>query len=202
VTDDSPGSRRPGRPRRADADQAIISATLDRIAADGVNGLSLEKVAADAGVAKTTIYRRWPTKEALLLDALASMGEDLPELAGESVRDDLIAMIDAMRRRYQDARTGRIMHQLLGEAHRHPEIARRYKKQVVEIRRQRLREVFRRGMENGELPADLDVELALLLVTAPILVQTILRAPDELPRPGPDVSARIVDAVLDGIAPR
>src|SRR6185437_24526 len=62
--------RKPGRPRSAEADQAILRATLELLAQDGIQGMSLEGVAARAGVSKTTIYRRWANKDALILDAL------------------------------------------------------------------------------------------------------------------------------------
>ena len=73
------------------ADRAIIDAALSLFAEDGVEGLCIEKVAARAGVGKATIYRRWPGKEDLLLDALAALKTPLPEPRGESVRDDLVA---------------------------------------------------------------------------------------------------------------
>src|SRR5437764_1460247 len=84
----------PGRPRSARADEAIIEAVLDLLA-DGTpaESLSIEAVAAKAGVGKATIYRRWANKEALLVDAVASLKGELPRLAGESVRDDLIALL-------------------------------------------------------------------------------------------------------------
>ena len=75
----------PGRPRSARADEAIIEAVLDLLA-DGTpaESLSIEAVAAKAGVGKATIYRRWANKEALLVDAVASLKGELPRLAGES----------------------------------------------------------------------------------------------------------------------
>src|SRR4030095_14956520 len=66
-----PAGPRIGRPRSETAERAIIEATLDLIAADGLSAVSIEGVAAKAGVGKTTIYRRWPNKEALICDAAA-----------------------------------------------------------------------------------------------------------------------------------
>ena len=88
---DDEARRAPGRPRSARADEAIIEAVLDLLA-DGttVEALSIEAVAARAGVGKATIYRRWPNKESLLVDAIACAQGPLPELTGESVRDDLL----------------------------------------------------------------------------------------------------------------
>ena len=71
--------RRPGRPRSERADQAIIDAALSLFAESGPDGLCIERVAARAGVGKATIYRRWPGKEDLLLDAIAALKAPLPD---------------------------------------------------------------------------------------------------------------------------
>ena len=86
----------PGRPRSEQADRAIIDAALSLFAESGPDGLCIEKVAARAGVGKATIYRRWPGKEDLLLDAIAALKTPLPEPRGRSVREDLVALLDAM----------------------------------------------------------------------------------------------------------
>src|SRR5919108_1899012 len=92
------GGRAPGRPRSERAEKAILEATLDLLAEEsGVAGVSMEAVAARAGVGKTTIYRRWPNKEALIVQALASMKAPLPEPAGVSVREDLLAIARALK---------------------------------------------------------------------------------------------------------
>ncbi len=88
--------RRPGRPRSERADQAIIDAALSLFAESGPEGLCIEQVAARAGVGKATIYRRWPGKEDLLLDAIAALKAPLPEPAGRSVREDLVTLLTAM----------------------------------------------------------------------------------------------------------
>src|SRR5438552_17303325 len=89
--------RAPGRPRSERAEKAIIDATLDLLVEEaGVAGLSIEAIAGRAGVGKTTIYRRWPNKEALIIDALASLKRPLPPVPGRSVREDLVVMARAV----------------------------------------------------------------------------------------------------------
>ena len=61
-----------GRPRSTQADRAIVDAVLEEVVAAGIDGMSIEQIASRAGVAKATVYRRWPNKEALLLDAIAA----------------------------------------------------------------------------------------------------------------------------------
>src|SRR5215472_4074548 len=89
-------TRRAGRPRSVQADRAIIEATLEIFAESGAEGLCIEKVAAKAGVGKATIYRRWPGKEELLLDAIAALRSPLPQPQGRSVRADLTALLEAL----------------------------------------------------------------------------------------------------------
>src|SRR5258707_1829056 len=96
--------RRPGRPRSERAEQAILDAALEAIGDCGVDGVSCEDVAARAGVGKATLYRRWPGKEDLLIAAFAALKQPLPQPRGESVRDDLIAMLEVMAEDAEDTR--------------------------------------------------------------------------------------------------
>lgn len=192
-----------GRPRSVQADRAIVDAVLEEVIAVGIDGLSIEQVAARAGVAKATVYRRWPNKEALLLDAVTGVDVELPMLPGTSARDDLVILVDSMRRRIADAvqpgesMASRLYPCMIAEGARHPEIAAKYKQIVVEQRREAVREVIRRGVANGELRRDLDVETMLLLLIAPMLVQLYMwSAGVELPASS---SATYVDGVLDGL---
>src|ERR1700683_4983723 len=85
--------RRPRRPRSEQAEHAIIEATLDLFAEQGFEGVCVEAVAARAGVGKSTIYRRWPNKEELLLAALGALKSPYPEPAGVSARGQLGGML-------------------------------------------------------------------------------------------------------------
>src|SRR5438445_12864139 len=87
----------PGRPRSARADEAVIEALLDLLG-DGMpaEAISIEAVAARAGVGKATIYRRWSNKEALLVDAVATVKGELPAIGGVSVREDLVTLLHPM----------------------------------------------------------------------------------------------------------
>jgi AcrR family transcriptional regulator len=157
-------------------------------------------VAARAGVAKATIYRRWPNKEALVLDALVSVADGVPELAGISVRDDFVALIESMRKRGANSRAAGLYPYMIAEGARHPEIAARYHQVCVARRREAVRGVIRRGMASGELRADLDIDTMLLVMVAPMLVHTHVWSPGvELPEGS---AAIYVDTVLDGLRQR
>ena len=190
--------RRPGRPRSEEADRAIIDAALCVFAESGVEGLCIEKVAAKAGVGKATIYRRWPGKEDLLLDALAALKTPLPEPRGDSVREDLLALIQAMSSDYADPRRAREFALLLGEGAKFPRLMAKYTETVMEPRREVIRSVLRRGAGSGELRPDVDVEVALFMLTGAVIARGKHQS-EAIPA---DYAQRVVDELLAGLAPR
>jgi len=189
---------RRGRPRSEEADRAIIGAALDMFAESGAEGLCIEKVAARAGVGKATIYRRWPGKEDLLLDALAALRAPLPNPKGESVRDDLAALLDAMRAEAIDPRQVRQFALLLGEGARYPRLIERYVEAVVEPRRDVFRAVLRRGVATGELREGTNIEAAVDMLTGAVLSRARLSHD----RPDRGYGRRVVDELLTGMASR
>lgn len=199
MTDTTDAPRAPGRPRSVRADEAILEAALDLLAeGSSVETLSIESIASRAGVGKATIYRRWSGKEALLQDALRRLKPPPPEPPGDSVREDLIMLISSTAQ-HADSRIGKIMPCIMPLVNRSPEEYRLYQ-DVVEPRRRMLREVLRRGITLGEIRADIDVELAVSLFTAPLVMQRVLRANPNLDET--DLPTRVVDTVIAGIAAR
>ncbi|WP_326795526.1 TetR/AcrR family transcriptional regulator [Streptomyces sp. NBC_01808] len=191
-----PGPRR-GRPRSQAVERAIADAVL-HLVDEGVSPaeMSVERIARTAGVGKATIYRRWPGKDELLADVLATVEGPPPRPRGRSVRDDLVALVDFLRTHALDRRSAALLHLALTDAGTHPALARRYREAVLAPRRAAVREVLRRGVASGELRADLDPELLTDLFTGPVLARAVLY-PGQPPPAGP--AARIVDAVLDGV---
>lgn len=199
ATDAGTGAaRRPGRPRSERAEQAILDATLEAIAERGVDGVGCEDVAARAGVGKATLYRRWPGKEDLLIAAFASLKSPLPEPGGESVREDLIAMLGVMANDADDPRYARQFALLHDEGQRYPRLVKRYKEQVVEPRRELIRSVLRRGVATGELRADTDIEIAMLALTGAVMA----RGKHDSAPAEPCFATRVVDELLRGIGAR
>jgi AcrR family transcriptional regulator len=185
----------PGRPRSTRVDEAIVEAVFELLSGgQSADAISIEAVAAKAGVGKATIYRRWPNKEALLIDAVTMMKGPLPELRGESVRDDLITLIASMRNKRME-HYGKVTACLLPELVKSAEMHRVYQG-VIEPRREVTRSVLRRGIGSGELRADLDVEMTLLMLSGPTLAQNMFRwnpnVPDE------SFAENLVDAILRG----
>ncbi|GAA0592221.1 TetR/AcrR family transcriptional regulator [Actinomadura livida] len=185
--------RAPGRPRSERADKAILDATLDLLAREsGVAGVSMEAVAARAGVGKSTIYRRWPSKEALIVDALGAAKAPLPEPSGASAREDLTEIARALAAE-RGRRHLQCFWNVLGSAGRYPELYARYKKDIIEPRRAIVRDVLRRGVATGELRADLDIEVAMSMLVGSL---TPRRPRETFPE---GYAEAVVDALVKGI---
>jgi len=189
-------ARRPGRPRSERAEQSIIEATIEALAERGIDGVHCEDVAARAGVGKATLYRRWGGKEDLLIAAFAAMKHPLPEPRGKSVRADLIALLGVIAADADDPRFAQQYALLHGAGERYPRLVARYREQVVEPRRELVRVVLRRGIETGELRADIDVEVAMLMLTGAVMA----RGKHDPTPAAPGFVDRAVDELLRGIA--
>jgi AcrR family transcriptional regulator len=190
--------RKPGRPRSEQAEQAIIDAALELFGERGVEGVCVEAVAARAGVGKATIYRRWPSKEELLLAALGSLKSPLPDPDTGSARDDLVQLLDVMTKDSADPRYMRQFAMLHGEGEAYPKLMERYAKTVIEPRREVIRAVLRRGISRGELRPDLNLDIAMLTLTGAVMA----RGKHDATPAEPGFAAKVVDELLHGLASR
>jgi AcrR family transcriptional regulator len=160
-------TRRPGRPRSAEAHQAILQAALDLAVEGGLAGMSMEGIAARSGVGKATIYRRWPTKHAVVADALRTILATVEAPDTGSVRDDFVALAEQAMSNAPGAL--RLMPRLLTEASEDPELLAVCQEVLVEPRRAATREILRRAVERGQLRSDLDLELAIDALAGPVI---------------------------------
>lgn len=188
-----------GRPRSEAVEQAIIEGVV-RLLEDGVSltELSIERIARTAGVGKATIYRRWDGKEALFVDVLRAFEEPDLERPGTSMRDDLVCVLESLRRRGLTMRSSALLHNVFAQMKTLPKLAEAYQETVVAPRRRIIVDVLRRGVEDGELRADIDLEMANDLFVGPMLLRTILRPGAPL---DDHLAERIVDTVLEGLRP-
>ncbi len=191
-------ARRHGRPRSERAEQAILDATIEAVSDCGIDGVRCEDVAARAGVGKATLYRRWPGKEDLLIAAFAALKSPLPQPRYESVRADLVAMLEVMVADSDDPRYAQQYALLRGEGQRYPRLMARYKELVVEPRRELIRSVLRRGVTTGELRPDTDIEVAMLALTGAVLARG---GKNDTAPVGPGFATRVVNELLLGLAP-
>jgi AcrR family transcriptional regulator len=184
----------PGRPRSTRVDAAIVAAALDLLL-EGVTAeaLTIEAVAARAGVGKATIYRRWVNKDALLLDSIATLEGPPPEIGEVSVREDLLTLLRPVGRAVE------VLPCLVSELRRSPTLHASYLK-VIEPRRAQILGVLRRGVVTGELRADLDLEAVVAMLASPLLAQLTVHL-----LPGLDdatLPERLVDALWPAISAR
>ncbi|WP_051838350.1 TetR/AcrR family transcriptional regulator [Streptomyces sp. NRRL WC-3742] len=194
------GAGRRGRPRSEAAEQAIFTAVEGMMAAGTMmSDLTIEGIAAAAGVGKATIYRRWPNKEALLVDVVSRLEAPAPEPSGLGVREDLVEMVDYMRRRGLAKRTRWVLKAALGQMQSQPELYAAYRERVIKPRREAALTLIRQAVQEGVLRSDLDVELLGDLILGPILYRAILWDDSDLE--APDLARTMVDSLLDGLAP-
>jgi len=147
-----------GRPRSEEAHQAILAAVVDLLPEHGLRGLTIEAVAARAGVGKTTIYRRWKTKNELIVEAIEQLRPPGTAPDTGSVVGDLEAIVRLQRERLEASQLPRIMPRVLGEAMEDPELHAEIVARAVLPIRAMLTQIVQRGIERGELREDLDVE--------------------------------------------
>nr|WP_241845331.1 TetR/AcrR family transcriptional regulator [Streptomyces silvensis] len=189
-----------GRPRSEAVERAILEGVV-KLFEDGVPlaDISVERIARTAGVGKATIYRRWSGKEEIFVDVLRGLEEPPATLPGTSMRDDLVVLVERIRRRGLNMRSSALLHNVFAQMKSLPKLWDVYHETVIEPQRRVVRDVLRRGVENGELRADVDLVLANELFVGPMLVRAVLRPNDPL---DDDLAARIVDTVLEGMRPR
>jgi len=180
-----------GRPRDPGADQAILHATFEQLLDVGYGGLSMEAVAASAGVAKTTVYRRYPSKRDLVM---AALGREVPfqPPPGEVLdRDTIRALIREAVAMLVESGAVRILASLLVEAQRDPTILEAFRARLLEPRRQLIEAMLRRGVERGELRADLDPLVATEMIAGAVFGHHVI-----LGQPTTDLW---VDALVDHV---
>jgi len=185
-----------GRPRSAAADEAILAAVLEELTDVGFDELTIERIAARAGVGKATIYRRWSSKTDLVVDAVGSMKAPLVHPDTGNVRDDLIQLFAVGLDRDHDADSARLLVGLCMELQRSPEMGELYRERFAAPRRQIAAEILQRGIDRGEIRAGIDADEVVDLLVGPMFYRQLVAG-----RPA-DLAAvvRIVDLVLPGIS--
>ena len=190
-------TRRPGRPRSPEAHAAILRAALELAVEGGLRGLSMEAIAARAGVGKATIYRRWKTKEALFTEAISSIAVN-PEVPDTgSVRGDFEAASGAAVGRMAPE-AFRVLPRLMADAADDPELLEALHAALVRPRRAAIGAVLRRGIDRGELRPDIDVDLVSDMLIGPLIARVLLSGGD--PRALEGLPMRVYDALAAGIA--
>jgi AcrR family transcriptional regulator len=195
-----PPRRRPGRPRSPQADTSILNAALELLVEVGYRAMTMEEVRARAGVGKATIYRRWKSKAELVKDVVARLHDaDNPPDTG-SLRDDWTAFAGAALASSDGAARVLVQPRLMVEAVGDRELSDIFYENLVAPRRAALGALVRRGIDRGEVRADVDVEVAVDLLAGPLWYRLLLAGGD-VDRLG-RTPGEIYDAVIRGLGER
>ena len=187
-----------GRPRDERADKAILSATLELMAESGVHDLRVDDVASRAGVGKATIYRRYRSKDELIMAAVAGLVSEITVPDTGETRADLLALMQGAVRVYRGSVEAGVMPNLVEAMSRDAELARLVRERFLTGRRAALQAVLERGIERGDLRADLDVDLALDVLGGPLFYRLLITG-------GPideQLAEGVVELILRGFAPQ
>ena len=161
-----------GRPRDPRVDTAIKSAVLAMLREGGYRTLNIQAIAIRAGVPRTSIYRRWPSKQHLVADAVVTeMGADPAEDTG-STRGDLLAVVKSLLRAFSGP-LGLALPALVSDMAKDSELASVIRAEVLDVRRQSMRQALSRAKARGDVAHDLDIELLLDMLTGPFYFRTL-----------------------------
>src|ERR1700688_3756270 len=168
--------RPPGRPRSEESRQSILRSTLKLLKQDGgFAELSIEAIAADANVGKTTVYRWCPTKAALVADAFsASADEELRFPDTGSVQSDMSLQMRRLIRIFR-SRRAKVVAALLAGGQSDPELIEAFRDRFLWPRRKQAYQTLQRGIDRGELPPDSDLDLILDSLYGPIYMRFLIR---------------------------
>ena len=159
-----------GRPRSEDVDHLILEAVLDVVAEVGITSVSMEGIAARAGVSKASIYRRFDSKDKLTVAAVEYMREQSPEIPTSGTAfERLHGLLDGLRASLPSSRYGRIMVNVLAASNENPALAKLVYERILIPRRARIRELIQEGIDSGEFPSNINIDVAMPILVGPML---------------------------------
>jgi AcrR family transcriptional regulator len=187
-----------GRPRSEEAHRAILAAVVELLPKHGLDGLTIEAVAARAGVGKTTIYRRWDTKNELVVEAIEQLRPPGPPPDTGSLIGDLDALVAIQRERLETTQLPRVVPRVLSESLEDPDLHAQIVEHAVKPIRGILEQIVRRALDRGELREDLDVDTMVdILHASPIYALLMARGALDAVS---GVPGRVVPLLLEGVS--
>jgi AcrR family transcriptional regulator len=190
----SEAGRAPGRPRSAGADEAILAAALAELGERGYARMSVDAVAARAGVSKPTVYLRHPTKADLATAAIASMRARPRPAPTDDVRADLVAHLRLLRGGLERPNGMQMLGTVLAEEYETPELLALFRERLVAPRRRELRAILVAARDRGELRRDANLDVAVTALVGAFFARHL--SGDSL---GGRFVTQVVDTVLDGL---
>lgn len=166
-----PAARTPGRPRSESSRSAILDATRRLVSHTSIRDLSIEGIAKKAGVGKTTIYRWWPNKVAVVIEAFSSAMDMNPAQAGADTPADAMARHLERLLRQLRGRNGKIIADLIAEAQCDKKVMAQLDEFYMAARRAEVETLIRLGQEDGVFNADLRSDIAVDMVLGPVFLR-------------------------------
>ncbi|MEM6868897.1 MAG: TetR/AcrR family transcriptional regulator [Cyanobacteria bacterium P01_C01_bin.121] len=175
MTGKSDTSQPAGRPRSIESERAILDATWRLLKGSSVRKISIEAIAREARASKTTIYRWWPSKAAVIVDAfLAQMQTALPFPNADTAT---VALTQQMGQLVQvfSGDVGRIVAQIIAEGQGDSEALESFRDRFLNVRRGAAQQVIVQGIASGEFDPDLDPDIAMDLLYGPIYYRLLVQ---------------------------
>lgn len=196
MQDPSTPSGERGRRRSKRSHQAIVAATRELLVERGYPDVTIEAIAARAGVGKQTIYRWWPSRAALVLEAYLSSADVVQApAAGRTVREDVRALLGWLIAVLREPTGGHVVAGLVGDIQHDAVLAEGFHRDVVPARREAMLAALQRGQERSEIRADADLELAIDTLHGAVFYRLLLSG-----EPLDDTfTRRLTDQILAGI---
>lgn len=184
-----------GRPRSEKTKNAVLSAAYDLLLENGFGAVTIEKIADRAGVSKATIYKWWPNKAAVIMDAFFDAAVvRLPVPDTGSVISDMIIQVNNLAT-FLLSQEGKVINEIIAEGQSDLKLAETYRTMYFKPRRLDSRYILERGISRGELNEDLDIELVMDLIFGPLFYRLLITG-DEINK---DFVEHIVRYILKGV---
>lgn len=184
-----------GRPRSEKTKNAVLSAAYDLLLENGFGAVTIEKIADRAGVSKATIYKWWPNKAAVIMDAFFDAAVvRLPVPDTGSVISDMIIQVNNLAN-FLLSQEGKVINEIIAEGQSDLKLAETYRTMYFKPRRLDSRYILERGISRGELNKDLDIELVMDLIFGPLFYRLLITG-DEINK---DFVEHIVRYILKGV---
>lgn len=187
----------PERRRSIRSHQAILAATTQLLAEVGYSALTIEGVATRAGVGKATVYRWWPSKGALVIEAMSTGLGMIPVAETGDLRQDLLAIGKGIVQTLAHTPAGAVIPALAADLMRDPDMAEQFRSQIIRPRRSAITQILRHAADQGKLPADLDIDLLIDVYVGTVFYRVLVSG-----GPVTDLLAeQLVGLLLDGNPP-
>lgn len=157
-----------GRPRSEVAHQSILRAALDEVVKYGFRSLTVDAIAAKAGVGKMTVYRRWPNKAAIVMEAFLTLIGPLTAFPEHKRAITSIKLQMRLQAQFFLGKYGHVIKALLGEAQFDAELAIAFRDQWIVPRREMTKKILKQAIEQGDIKGDSNLELIVDMLYAPI----------------------------------